>query len=94
MAISISTSIDFGDFPRFNSQEIRQEEGKGRRKSSEKARAVEKTQGELLALEVPDGSRECCPCWKISQQMGVSVNGGTQNGWFIVENLIEMDDLD
>eukprot|EP00435_Cladocopium_sp_Y103_P060940 s126_g22.t1 len=32
-------------------QEIRQEEGRGRRKSSEKARAVEKMQGELLALE-------------------------------------------
>ncbi|CAL1153704.1 unnamed protein product, partial [Cladocopium goreaui] len=34
-------------------QEIRQEESTGRRKSSEKARAVEKMQGELLALEVP-----------------------------------------
>lgn len=32
-------------------QEIRQEESTGRRKSSEKARAVEKMQGELLALE-------------------------------------------
>ena len=25
--------------------------------------------------------------------MGVSTNGGVQNGWFIIENLIEMDDL-
>jgi predicted transposase YdaD len=39
--------------PRGFYQEIRQEESTGRRKSSEKARAVEKMQGELLALEVP-----------------------------------------
>ena len=25
--------------------------------------------------------------------MGVSINGGTQNGWFVLENPIKMDDL-
>jgi hypothetical protein len=29
----------------------------------------------------------------IYHHMGVSINGGTQNGWFKMEHLIKMDDL-